>query len=154
MFLGVIGCGVGMFVYGYMLETQASIYVCSFFWGWMMFGVLVAGISSMSYALDSFRESSNELFIMNMLFKVTYLRSAVLTLKNFMFYGLSNFANPWVEANGPGQILYVFGGTSVFLCLLACPVWIYGKRLRSWWARHNVFHMLGMQTTGPVALVG
>lgn len=36
----------------------------------MMFGVLVAGISSMSYALDSFRESSNELFIMNMLFKV------------------------------------------------------------------------------------
>lgn len=70
MFLGAIGCGVGMFVYGFMLQTQASIYVCSFFWGWMMFGVLVAGISSMSYALDSFRESSNELFIMNMLFKV------------------------------------------------------------------------------------
>jgi hypothetical protein len=71
-----------------------------------------------------------------------------------MFYGLSNFANPWVEANGPGQILYVFGGTSLFLCLLAGPVWVYGKRMRSWWARHNVFHMLGMQQTGPVALVG
>src|SRR5277367_1469131 len=72
MFLGVIGCGVGMFVYGYMLETQASPYVCSLFWGWMMFGVLVAGISSMAYALDAFRESSNELFIMNMLFKVRF----------------------------------------------------------------------------------
>ena len=35
-----------------------------------MFGVLIAGISSMAYALDSFRESSNELFIMNMFFKV------------------------------------------------------------------------------------
>jgi len=70
MGLGAIGCGVGMFVYGHMLEIQASIYVCSFFWGWMMFGVLIAGISSMAYALDSFRESSNELFIMNMFFKV------------------------------------------------------------------------------------
>jgi len=68
--LAVICCGVGMFVYGYMLETQASAYLCSFFWGWMMVGVLIAGISSMSYALDSFRESSNELFIMNMFFKV------------------------------------------------------------------------------------
>ena len=70
MFLAVIGCGVGMFVYGYMLETQASVYVCSFFWGFMMFGVLVGGISTMGYALDAFRESSNELFIMNMFFKV------------------------------------------------------------------------------------
>lgn len=34
-----------------------------------------------------------------------------------MFYGLSNFANPWVASNGPAQILYVFGGllsSSVF----------------------------------------
>ena len=71
-----------------------------------------------------------------------------------MFYGLSNFANPWVESNGPSQILYVFGGTSIFLCLMALPVYIYGKRLRSWWARHNIFHKLGMQTQGAIELVG
>lgn len=71
-----------------------------------------------------------------------------------MFYGLSNFANPWVASNGPAQILYVFGGTSLFLCLLAIPVWIYGKRLRSWWARHDLFVKFGMQTTGPAFVVG
>jgi hypothetical protein len=38
----------------------------------MMFGVLIGGISPMSYALDAFRDISNELFIMNMLFKVRY----------------------------------------------------------------------------------
>jgi len=59
-----------MFVYGYMLETQASAILCSFFWGWMMFGVLIGGISPMSYGLDAFRDCSNELFMMNMLFKV------------------------------------------------------------------------------------
>lgn len=72
MILAAIGCGVGMFVYGYMLETQASAILCSFFWGWMMFGVLIGGISPMSYALDAFRDCSNELFIMNMLFKVRH----------------------------------------------------------------------------------
>ena len=66
-----------------------------------------------------------------------------------MFYGLSNFANPWVQSNGPGEILYVFGATSLFLCFMAIPVWIYGKRMRSWWARHNLFVKFGMQTTGP-----
>jgi hypothetical protein len=42
--------------------------------------------------------------------------------KNFLFYGLSNFANPWVADAGPTQIMYVFGGTSLALSLLAIPV--------------------------------
>jgi len=66
-----------------------------------------------------------------------------------MFYGLSNFANNWVEAKGPEQIMYVFGGTSIFLSLLGVPVYIFGKRLRSWWARHDLFVLLKMETKGP-----
>ncbi len=65
-----------------------------------------------------------------------------------MFYGLSNFANNWVAANGPEQIMYVFGGTSLFLSLLAIPVYIYGKKLRSWWARHDLFVLFKMGMTG------
>lgn len=71
-----------------------------------------------------------------------------------MFYGLSNFANPWVAKDGPLEIMSVFGGTSVFLCLLAFPVYVFGKRLRSWWARHDLFDTLKMQTHGPVEEVG
>ena len=71
-----------------------------------------------------------------------------------MFYGLSNFANPWVAKNGPRQIMYVFAGTSIFLCLLAIPTYIFGKRMRSWWARHDLFDTLKMQTTGPESEVG
>lgn len=66
-----------------------------------------------------------------------------------MFYGLSNFANPWVESNGPAQILYVFGGTSIFLSLLAIPVYIYGKKMRSWWTRHDLFVKFKMEVKGP-----
>lgn len=71
-----------------------------------------------------------------------------------MFYGLSNFANNWVAGHGPEQIMYVFGGTSLFLALLAIVVYMFGKRLRSWWARHDLFVVLKMGTTGSVAEMG
>lgn len=75
-------------------------------------------------------------------------------IQNFMFYGLSNFANDWVASNGPEQIMYVFGGTSIFISLLAIPVYIFGKRLRSWWNRHDLFVILKMETHGPVSEMG
>jgi hypothetical protein len=70
MSLAAVGVGVGMFVYGHVLEQQRLVILCSFFWGWMMFGVVVRGISSMSYGLDAFRDISNELFVINIIFKV------------------------------------------------------------------------------------
>jgi hypothetical protein len=57
-----------------------------------------------------------------------------------------------VAASGPEQIMYVFGGTSIFLALLAIPVYIFGKRLRSWWARHDLFVILHMETSGAMHL--
>jgi len=129
--------GIGMFLFGHLMATGSAAVLCAFCQGLMMFGVLIAIFSSISYGLDAFRSISTETFIMNMLFK------------NFMFYALSNFANPWVLNKGPEQIMYVFGGTTIFLCLMAFPVYVYGKRLRSWWARHNLFEMWGMNVTGP-----
>jgi hypothetical protein len=70
-----------------------------------------------------------------------------------MFYGLSNFANPWVASAGPEQIMYVFGGTSIALSVIAIPVYMFGKKLRSWWARHDLFKILKMETTGPASLM-
>jgi len=50
--------------------------------------------------------------------------------------------------------MYVFGATSIFLALLAIPVYIYGKKMRSWWSRHDLFVKFNMQTTGPVSDMG
>jgi hypothetical protein len=55
------------------------------------------------YALDSYRDSSNEIFIMNMVFK------------NFLYYGLSNFVSHWTTDAGPGEVMSVFGGSGFFL---------------------------------------
>ena len=66
-------CGLGMFLFGYSLQIGASAYVCAFLQGLMMVGVLIGIFSTLSYGLDSFRSQSNEIFVMNMLFKVQLL---------------------------------------------------------------------------------
>jgi MFS family permease len=79
-----IACGIGMFLFGYTLEIGAAAEVCAFLQGVMMVGVLIGIFSTLSYGLDSFRSQSNEIFVMNMLFKVclsqmvpTYLPSSL-----------------------------------------------------------------------------
>jgi len=74
-----------------------------------MAGVLVGTIAPVSYALDAYRDASNEIFIMNML------------LKNFLFFGISYVANNWVARDGPFQAFAVCGATSMFLVCLNCP---------------------------------
>jgi len=142
MIPAMLCCGIGMFLYGHYTQIGASAYLCAFFQGMMMCGVLLGTISSISYALDAYRDSSNEIFIMNMF------------LKNFLFYGMSYVANDWVARSGPFEVLAVCGGTSVAVCAMALPIYIYGKRLRSFWSRHNLLVMFGMQTSTQMEMAG
>jgi len=137
-----VACGLGMFLFGYTLSIGANAVLCAFLQGVMMVGVLIGIFSTLSYGLDAFRSQSNEMFVMNMF------------LKNFMFYGLSNYANNWVAAKGPEPIMYMCGGTSLFLSLLAIPVYIYGKKLRSFWARHDLFVLLKIDTSSSGGSMG
>lgn len=66
-----IACGLGMFLFGYTMAIGAAAELCSFLQGVMMVGVLIGIFSTLSYGLDSFRSQSNEIFVMNMLFKVS-----------------------------------------------------------------------------------
>ena len=70
MFPACIFCGIGMFLFGYTLEIGAAAELCSFLQGMMMVGVLIGIFATLAYGLDSFRSQSNEIFVMNMLFKV------------------------------------------------------------------------------------
>jgi hypothetical protein len=109
-----IGCGVGMFGYGHFVQIGASAYVCALFQGIMMTGVLIGTIAPVSYALDAYRDASNEIFIMNMF------------LKNFLFFGISYVANNWVVADGPFVVLAVCGGSSVFIVRSPNFFWFVG----------------------------
>ena len=68
-----ICCAFGMFFFGYTLENGSPAELCAFLQGLMMVGVLIGIFATLSYGLDSFRSQSNEIFVMNMLFKVRSL---------------------------------------------------------------------------------
>lgn len=87
-----------------------------------------------SYVVDAYRELSSEMFISNMMFK------------NFLFFGYSYFVNNWTAIKGPGEVFYVWGGLTLFLALTTLPLYIYGKRYRSFWCRHNLLAKIGMRT--------
>lgn len=70
MSVAMLMCGLGMFLFGYTMSIGAPAPICAFLQGVMMFGVLIGIFSTLSYALDAFRSQSNEMFVMNMLFKV------------------------------------------------------------------------------------
>ena len=68
--LALITSAVGMFGYGAVIDAGKPAAICALFQGIMMIGVMIGFISTMSYALDAYRDISNEIFIMSMLFKV------------------------------------------------------------------------------------
>lgn len=98
----------GLVGFGYAIEAGVSVYLVSFIWGTMLFGITISAISTSSYALDAFRDNATEIFIMAMVFK------------NFFFYGLSNFINNWVASATPHVVFDIMGGISAALvsCLL------------------------------------
>ena len=53
-------------------------------------------------------------------------------LKNFFAFGLTFYANDWIVAQGVRDAFYVIGGTTIAVTLLTIPMYIYGKRARSW----------------------
>jgi hypothetical protein len=44
------------------------------------------------------------------------------------------------------QMFGVFSGVSAFFILLGVPMYIWGKRYRSFWARHNVMTFAGFKS--------
>jgi hypothetical protein len=99
----VAGCGIGMFGYGHFIQIGGSAYIVALFQGIMMVGVLIGTIAPVAYALDAYRDASNEIFIMNML------------MKNFLFYGISYVANDWVANDGAFAVMSVCAATSMFI---------------------------------------
>jgi hypothetical protein len=125
---------LGLTLYGYGLQQHWNPPLTAIVHGVMLFGILIGVISSSAYILDGYRDLSNEVFIMCMAFK------------NFFFYGMSYYVNNWIATGGPMQMFGVFAGISAFVILLGLPVYIWGKRYRSFWSRHNLMRLAGLKS--------
>ncbi|KAJ5936867.1 hypothetical protein N7466_003317 [Penicillium verhagenii] len=126
----------GLFGFGATSAAHESIYLVDFMWGLTLAGISFAVGSCSAYAIDAFGSMSNDIFVANVMFK------------NFLFFGYSYFINDWIVKDGVATPFYVFGGISAGLIVTALPVYLFGKRYRSMWYRHNVMDMVKVKILG------
>lgn len=108
--------GGSLMAWGYMIEHGVNVYACATVHALVLFGVICVTIATSAYALDAYRDMSNEIFISGMVFK------------NFLFYGFSYFVNSWTARAGPAEVFYVFGGVCFALTLTTIPLYHFGKK--------------------------
>jgi MFS family permease len=126
--------GVGLMLFGYLAQEGKSFYATATLHGVALFGIIFGTTTIGGYVLDAYREMSNEVFVMAMVFK------------NFVFYGFSYFVNDWTARSGPAEVFYVFGAVAFAVTLSTPVVYICGKRYRSFWHRNNWLERLHIRT--------
>ncbi|OAL25854.1 hypothetical protein AYO20_10316 [Fonsecaea nubica] len=131
--LGVCS-GIGLMLFGHLVSQGASPYACATVHGLMLFGVMFLCIGTSNYALDAYRGMANEIFIASM------------SVKNLILYGFSYFVNNWTAAVGPQHAFYVWGGVAFALVATVPPMFVLGKKYRSYWARNNLLEKMHVRT--------
>lgn len=126
--------GVGVILFGYLSGNQESYYACSAVYGLAIFGVIGCLATTSSYILDAYYDMTGEIFIISN------------AIKNLVFYGVSSSVNGWIMREGPQSVFFTLGGIALGL-LLGLPVlYVFGKRYRAVWARHNLLTKFHIRT--------
>ncbi|EGO25031.1 hypothetical protein SERLADRAFT_438636 [Serpula lacrymans var. lacrymans S7.9] len=53
-------------------------------------------------------------------------------IKNLFTFGLTYYVVPWLTAQGVLRTFCTIGGINIWVCLMTIPMYVYGKRARSW----------------------
>ena len=94
--------------------------------GFINFGIQLGTTGIVAYVVDCHRDKSSESFaVMNF-------------IKNMFAFGLTNYLNDWVALQGVRNVFFVMGGITIGVSLLTIPMYMWGKRARSWTHRHNI----------------
>jgi hypothetical protein len=79
-----------------------------------------------SYVVDCHREKAGEAF------------ATMNFIKNMFAFGLVNYLNNWVTTQGVRNVFFTIGGITIAVSLTTIPMYIYGKRARSFVYRHDI----------------
>ncbi|TFK56679.1 MFS general substrate transporter [Heliocybe sulcata] len=91
-----------------------------FFFGLANFGITLGASGSIAYVVDAHRRSAETAMGGVILFKNVF--SVIITL----------FINDWIVSRGVLSVFCTVGGVTLFTTLLTIPMYVYGKRARSW----------------------
>lgn len=118
--------GMSFFGFGWSLSVEDPWIGPVIFYGLQYFSVGFMTIAVYGYLTDCHRDKAPEAF-------------AAINLRNIYSFGMNYFISDWITNQGPKEVFCIVGGVHVFICLCAIPMYIYGKRCRSWTSRVKIF---------------
>jgi len=118
---------IGLMGFGWSAEERDNWIVPTIFFGVISFGCSLGSTTSITFAVDSYRQYAGEALV-------------TLNFSKNIFHGLifSLFFTRWLEADGSKDVFIAIGGIQMACLLFTIPMYLYGKRARMWTVRMNL----------------
>ncbi|RBQ80154.1 hypothetical protein FVER14953_06619 [Fusarium verticillioides] len=116
----VITMAVGAFGLGDAIEHSRSTMVCCVFLALINFGVGAGCTGIVTYTNDVCMDRAGSAFGLAMLIKSSFA------------FGLTFMLNDYYATKGPMVFFSTWGGLTLGICLTTVPLYVFGKRIRSW----------------------
>ena len=137
---------IGLMGYGWSAQERDNWIVPTVFFGIISFGCALGSTTSITFAVDSYRQYAGEALVTLNFSKSKWSipgqqHSALVLISSYLdiFHGLvfSLFFNRWLDADGMKNTFIAIGGIQLACLTTTVPMYIYGKRARMWTVRKN-----------------
>ncbi|KAK8165716.1 synaptic vesicle transporter [Phyllosticta citribraziliensis] len=127
----VLGCA-GLYGFGIVSEDTPRYgwFWPDFFFALVVAGMVIGAVASALYVVDAHRELAVEAFTAQMVFK------------NIFCFALTWKAYDWLVAAGVKPVFTAVASVQVVVCATTILMYVFGKRNRAFFARHDVLKML------------
>ena len=143
----VVATCIGLMGYGWSAQEKDNWIVPTVFFGIISFGCSLGSTTSITFAVDSYRQYAGEALVTLNFSKSKssvpdgqHLALVLILSISDIFHGLvfSLFFNHWLDADGLKDTFVAIGGIQLaFLLISTPPMYIWGKRARMWTVRKN-----------------
>ncbi|KAK5110842.1 hypothetical protein LTR62_005553 [Meristemomyces frigidus] len=130
----VFGCA-GLYGFGI---TAADTYTYGWFWPDFFFslevmGMVLGAVASALYIVDAHRDIAVEGF------------TCLLVFKNIFSFGLTFSGYHWLLKSGIKPVFLAISSVQVVVCCLSVLMYVFGKRNRAFFARHDILTVLHLR---------
>ncbi|KAH1509061.1 hypothetical protein KXX06_007521, partial [Aspergillus fumigatus] len=134
----LIFSGTGLYGFGIVAEDvdRYGWLVPDVFFAFVIIGMVMGAVASALYIVDAHRQIAVEAF------------TCLLIFKNIFSFVLTFFAYDWLIRNGIRPAFLAISSIQVGVCLLSIPMYIFGKRNRSFFTRYNILKKLHLWPGG------
>lgn len=131
----LVTAAIGLFGFGITANniTRYGWLVPEVFLAFIIISMVMGAIASAQYLLDAHRDIAVEAF------------TNLLIFKNMFSFILAYNAFNWIFAIRIRHLFIIFGSIEIVICFLAVPMYVYGKKNREYFHRHDLLKMTGLR---------